>query len=318
MIPESWSLQEMVDPVLGLYALLAVGLLVVSGLVLLGTHVAGKNVSSIWQTYRGWLIMAPLFLVTLWLGRVPTIVGLGLLSMLGFREFARATGLHRHWWYTVAVYVSIVSLCVLELMTDPRTGLAGWYGMFMAAPVYVIALLLTIPVLRNRAEGQLQLVSLSIVGFIYMGWMFGHLAFLANSTSAFGYLLYLFFAVELNDVAAFTFGKLFGRRKLRSNVSPNKTLEGCLGALAVSMVLPWLLHFSFPHFGWVELLLSGIIVGVGGQLGDLTISAIKRDLGVKDMGTLIPGHGGILDRLDSLIFTAPFFFHMVRWFHDLY
>lgn len=309
---------EMVDPVLGRYALVAIGLLVVAGFILLGMRLAGKNVASIWQTYRGWLIMAPLLLITLWAGRVPTILGLGLLSMLGFREFARATGLHRHWWYTVSVYIGIVSLCVLELMTDPRTGMAGWYGMFMATPVFMIALLVTVPVLRNKAEGQLQLVSLSIVGFIYMGWMFGHLAFLANSTNAYGYLLYLFFAVQLNDVAAFTFGKLFGRHKLRNNVSPNKTLEGSLGALAVSMCMPWLLHFSFPHFGLIELLLSGAIVGIGGQLGDLTISAIKRDLGVKDMGSLIPGHGGILDRLDSLIFTAPLFFHMVRWFHDLY
>ncbi len=202
--------------------------------------------------------MAPLLLITLWAGRVPTILGLGLLSMLGFREFARATGLHRHWWYTVSVYIGIVSLCVLELMTDPRTGMAGWYGMFMATPVFMIALLVTVPVLRNKAEGQLQLVSLSIVGFIYMGWMFGHLAFLANSTNAYGYLLYLFFAVQLNDVAAFTFGKLFGRHKLRNNVSPNKTLgrivRGSSRLDVYAMVTPFLVS---PHFGLIELLLSG-------------------------------------------------------------
>jgi phosphatidate cytidylyltransferase len=135
--------------------------------------------------------------------------------------------------------------------------------------------------------------------------MFSHVGFLANSTHAYGYLLFLLLAVESNDVAAFTSGKLLGRRKLREVISPNKTWGGAIGALAFSMALPWLLWFSFPHFGWL-------------QLGDLTLSVIKRDLGVKDMGSLIPGHGGLLDRVDSLIFTAPLFFHMVRWFYDIY
>lgn len=94
-------------------------------------------------------------------------------------------------------------------------------------------------------------------------------------------------------------------------------LGGSLGALTVSMVLPWLMWFSFPHFGPLQLVLTGLIVGVGGQLGDLAISVIKRDIGVKDMGVLIPGHGGLLDRIDSLIFAGPLFFHMVRWFYGL-
>ena len=148
--------------------------------------------------------------------------------------------------------------------------------------------------------------------------MFGHLIFLANARDAYGYVLYLLLAVELNDVAAYTTGKLFGRHPLRSNISPKKTWEGALGALAVSLVLPWLLRFSFPHFTARDLILTGLIVGIAGQLGDLSISVIKRDLGIKDMGALIPGHGGILDRIDSMIYVAPFFFHLVRWFHDLY
>ncbi len=89
-------------------------------------------------------------------------------------------------------------------------------------------------------------------------------------------------------------------------------------ALAVSMILPWILWFSFPHFSKLELVLTGLIVGVGGQFGDLSISLMKRDLKIKDMGATIRGHGGILDRVDSMIYVAPLFFHMVRWFHDLY
>src|SRR5262249_32634362 len=151
----------------------------------------------------------------------------------------RATGLYEDWWMTGTVYLGIAALVLVSLVPDPGTHVHGWYGLFMAMPVYVVSVILAIPILRNRAKGQLQTTSLAILGFIYLGWMFSHLGFIANSTHAYGYLLYLFVAVELNDVAAFTFGRLFGRHKFREVISPNKTWAGALGALAFSLLLPW-------------------------------------------------------------------------------
>jgi phosphatidate cytidylyltransferase len=302
------------------YFLIMAAVLIIAGLVLSVLRWGlKKNVLSIWATYQSWLIMAPLALGCIFAGRVPVIIFFCVLAALGFKEFARATGLYRDWWVTVVVYLGIAALGVTSLLRQPQgdeSG-SGWYGLFIVLPVYVIALILLVPIVRNRVAGQLQCVSLAIVGFIYIGWMFGHLAFLANASDAYGYLLYLLFATEINDVAAFTFGKLFGKHPFRSNISPKKTWEGAIGALAVSMVLPWALRFSFPHFGTTQLILTGLIVGVGGQLGDLAISVIKRDIGIKDMGAGIPGHGGILDRIDSLIYVAPLFFHMAGYFYGL-
>jgi phosphatidate cytidylyltransferase len=271
-------------------------------------------VSSALRTYRGWLVMIPIVLGALLLGRQATIAGVTLLAAFGFREFARATGLYADWWLTGIVYLAIVALGAVSLVPDPRLGSPGWYGLFMALPAFVIALILLVPVLRNRAKGELQKVALAILGFVYFGWMFMHLGWFANTANAYGYLLFLVFAVETNDVAAYTFGRIFGKRRLRAQISPNKTVAGSVGALAVSLVLPWLLWFSFPQFSPALLVLTGLIVGIGGQLGDLVISYIKRDIGIKDMGATISGHGGILDRVDSMIFVAPIFFHMVRWF----
>ncbi len=298
------------------YVLVIIGILVSAGvtLVLIG-GLLGKNVSSIWRTYRSWLVMVPLVLGFIAAGRSAVIIGVGILALSGFREFARATGLYRDWYITGSVFGAIVAVTAVTMASDPKTGYPGWYGLFMALPVYLVGILLVIPVVRNRASGQLQSVALGVLGFVYFGWMFAHLGFLANSKHALGYLLFLIFAVEVNDVAAFTCGKIFGRHPLRSEISPNKTVEGSLGAVLVSLALPWLLRFSFPDFSPMELILVGLIVGVGGQLGDLAISFIKRDIGIKDVGAVIPGHGGVLDRIDSLIFTAPLFFHMVRWFH---
>jgi len=302
------------------YFFIVLGLLVIAGLVLAVLKWGLKKpVDSIWTTYKSWLVMVPILFGCVFAGRIPVIVFFCLLAGFGFKEFARATGLYRDWWMTSVVYLGIIAIGATCLVRQPQ-GLEsgrGWYGLFIVLPVYVVTLILLIPIVRNQAAGQLQQMSLAILGFIYMGWMFGHLAFLANAKNAYGYLLYLLFATEVNDVGAFTFGKLFGKHPFRSNISPQKTWEGAAGALAVSMALPWLLRFSFPYFGATQLILTGLIVGVGGQLGDLAISVIKRDVGIKDMGAGIPGHGGILDRIDSLIYVVPIFFHMTNYFFDM-
>jgi phosphatidate cytidylyltransferase len=302
------------------YCLILLGVFVLAGVVLAVLKwVFKKDVRSIWVTYRSWLVMMPVVMGCIFAGRIPAICFFSIVAGLGFKEFARATGLYKDWWMTGMVYVGIVAVAVVSIVPQPQgeePG-TGWYGLFIALPVYVISLILLVPIARNRVQGQLQSMSLAIVGFIYMGWMFGHLVFLTNATDAYGYLLYLLFATELNDVAAFTFGRLFGRSRLRSNISPKKTWAGAIGALCVSLALPWTLRFSFPQFGPTQLVLAGLIVGIGGQLGDLAISVIKRDIGIKDMGAGIPGHGGILDRIDSLIYVAPLFFHMAGYFYGL-
>lgn len=308
------------DPIFLAYLRVIFVSLFVGGIVLAVLHWGfKKDLGSIWSTYRSWLVLAPIGLAAIFAGRIATIVGVTLLAIAGFKEFARASGLYRDWWMTGAAYAGIVTVGIASLMPHPRGEEPGhgWYGFFVAVPVFAIALILIVPILRNRAKGELQRMSLAIVGFVYIGWMFGHLGFLANAVNAYGYLLFVIFATEVNDVAAFTFGRLFGRHPLRSEISPKKTWEGALGALAVSMILPWLLRSSFPDFTAWQLILTGLIVGIGGQLGDLSISVIKRDIGTKDMGTLIPGHGGLLDRIDSLIYVAPLFMHMAGYYHEL-
>ena len=308
------------DPVFRAYFWIVLASLAIGGAVLAFVRfILKREAASMFKTYRSWILMAGIGLVVVFLGRIPVILGVTLLAIFAFKEFARASGLYRDWWMTGAVYAGIITVGVASLIPHPRgeEPRTGWYGLFVAVPVFAIALILLIPILRNRARGELQRMSLAIVGFIYMGWMFGHLGFLANAINAYGLVCYIIFATAVCDVAAFTFGKIFGRHSLRSEISPNKTWEGAFGAFCVAMVLPWLLWFSFPFFAVRELILTGLIVGIGGQLGDLSISVIKRDIGTKDMAAKIPGHGGIVDRIDSLIYTAPLFMHMAGYYHPL-
>jgi phosphatidate cytidylyltransferase len=306
------------NEVFRIFAVLTTGLLVIGGgLIAIVRFGFARNVSHAWDSYRGWLVMIPLIALSLFAGRETAICFFAIVAILAFTEYARATGLHRDMTMTFIVLAGIAGIAVVAIARDPTTGAKGMYGLFMAAPAFVSAALVLASILRNRPEGQLKAISLALFGFVYIGWMFGHLALFANSRNAYGYLLYLLFAVELNDVAAYTCGKLFGRRPLCTNVSPWKTREGAIGAVAISALFPLAVRFALPDFSAIECVLAGLIVGVGGHLGDLSISVIKRDIGIKDMGTLIRGHGGVLDRIDSLIYTAPLFFHFARFAHGL-
>jgi phosphatidate cytidylyltransferase len=302
------------SPVFLFYVALASGLLLFFGVILAVLKWGlRKNVGHAWTAYCGWLFIVPLLLLAFFMGREAAIAFVTTVAILGFDEFARATGINNDRLIVAIVCLGIVAGCCACLLFDPTSGLPGWLGLFMVLPVFVIPAILVVPVVRDRTQDQLRLVALAVLGFMYFGWMIGHLAFLANSEHAYSYLGYLVLAVELNDVSAYTSGKLFGRHPLRPNISPKKTWEGALGALAVSCLLPWALHFSLPQFDALDCLMAGLIVGIGGQLGDLVISVIKRDLAIKDLGSIIPGHGGILDRIDSLIFASPLFFHYLRY-----
>jgi len=306
------------DPIFRTYLLFATVTLGGAGVVFAWLRGRGYRVGGAWQTYVGWLIIVPIILAALWLGRLATIGLFTLLAILGAKEFARATGLYRDWLMIGVVYAAILAVGASCAVADPNTGESGWYGLFVALPAFTIPAIFLVPVLRNDTRRQLQQMALAVVTFIYIGWLFGHIAFLSNTSNAYGYILFLVFAVALNDVCAFIGGKLCGRRPLRSQISPSKTFEGALCALGFSLLFPWLMWFSLPTFTATELLLTGLIVGVGGQLGDLSISVIKRDIGIKDTGSVLPGHGGILDRIDSLIYSAPLFFHMVVYYQGLH
>lgn len=286
------------DAVFRVYIEILLGLLAVAGAILAVLQLALRiELKEVWKTYRGWLWMGPLAALMIFAGRGPFIIGVITLSLLGFREFASVSGLGRDRRMTAVVALGIIGI-----------GVSAWRDAgLLVVVVGTVVVISLVPIARNRAHGGLEQISLGVTAFVFLGIMLGQLGFLANTSKPYGYLCFLILATEVNDVAAFTFGKVFGRHPLRSGISPRKTWEGSLGALVFSMILPWLVRFSFPNFSARELLCTGLIVGLGGQIGDLTLSLIKRDLGAKDWGTAIPGHGGVLDRVDSLIFVAPLF-----------
>lgn len=124
--------------------------------------------------------------------------------------------------------------------------------------------------------------------------------------------MFLVFLTEINDIMQFVWGKLFGRHKILPKVSPNKTWEGFLGGVVSTTVIGYFLGFLTP-LSTPNVILVSALIAIAGFAGDVVISAIKRDKGIKDMGDSILGHGGVFDRIDSLSYTAPVFFHLVYY-----
>lgn len=195
----------------------------------------------------------------------------------------------------------------------------GWFEIVVLfIPVYVFLFVPAAMVITGDTKGFLRTASQFHWGLMTTVYALSHVVFLvilpADGKQT-GALLALFLVglTELNDVAQYLWGKSLGRIKVTPKVSPGKTLEGLLGGMATTAMAATVFGPLLTPLTWQLGLLAGVIIGLTGFCGDVVMSAIKRDSGVKDSGTLLPGHGGILDRLDSLIFTAPIFFHLVRY-----
>jgi len=149
---------------------------------------------------------------------------------------------------------------------------------------------------------------------LYVGWLGQHLLLVRRLHDGLAWTLLLLLATFATDTGAYAAGRLLGRHKLAPRVSPAKTVEGAVGGLVMAVVAVVALDYllELPH-RLPMMIVLGLAVGAAAELGDLAESLIKRRLGVKDMGHLFPGHGGVLDRLDSLLFVAPVLYYFVRW-----
>jgi phosphatidate cytidylyltransferase len=302
------------DRVTVVLTLAVVALLLLAPLLIFITTRAAKSSADkrkeLWDRYRSWIWLVLVILIPILAGAFWTIVAVATLSFLCYREYARITGLFRERTISLIVVVGILLLTFAEL--------DNWYRLFVALFPLTVALIAIGGLIADQPKGYIQRVGLGVLGFALFGSALGNLGFIANDWNYRPILLLIFFAVELNDVFAYICGHLFGRRKFVPNTSPNKTVGGALGALVLTTpvvaVIAHLIWTGTALDSPIRLIGLGIIISVVGQFGDLMLSSIKRDLGLKDTAKLIPGHGGLLDRFDSLILVAPAVFHYVNYF----
>lgn len=265
---------------------------------------------------RSWWVMAGLFILAIAVNRALGVLFFGLVSFLALKEYLSIIS-------TRGADKRVLLWAYLAIPLQYLWVWLGWYGMFIIfIPVYMFLLMPLRMLIEGETQGFLKAAGTLHWGLMTTVFSLSHAAYLlalpnnVNPTAgSAGILLFLVFLTQFNDIMQYVWGKLLGSIKVIPKVSPNKTLGGLLGGVATTTLLSWLLApYLTPLVGW-EPLAAGVLIGLTGFVGDLSISAVKRDLGIKDTGNLIPGHGGILDRVDSLTYTAPLFFHFVYYLH---
>ncbi len=268
-------------------------------------RIDAKTKSDIVVRWRSWLVLVPVMLGPILLGAAWVMLAVMVLSLLCYREYARVTGLFREKTISAVVVLGIgmVTFAVFD----------HYDRLFFACAVLTSGLIAVVTIPQDRPKGYIQRVALGVMGFVLFGYSLGYIGMICSDRDYRPILVFLLLTVEMNDVFAYCAGKPIGGPKLLPATSPNKTVAGSLGALVLTTALVTVLgHVVFlgSNVDRIDrLVVLGMLVSVLGQLGDLMLSSIKRDVAVKDTGAVIPGHGGLLDRFDSLVLVPPAVFH---------
>jgi phosphatidate cytidylyltransferase len=277
------------------------------------TEAPNPTLDNLNSRIRAWWAMVALIGLAFAFGKAGVIVLFAFASLAALREFITLTPTRRgdHGALAAAFFVVLPLQYYLVWIE--------WYGLYsIFIPVYVFLLLPIVAALRQDTKNFMGRVAEIQWGLMITVFCLSHVpALITLPIPGFAgrnllLIAFLVLVVQASDVLQYVWGKLAGRHKIAPLLSPSKTVEGFIGGVASATLLGAALWWITPFSPWQAGLMA-LMINLMGFCGGLVMSAIKRDRGVKDWGAMIEGHGGVLDRLDSVIFAAPIFFHVTRY-----
>jgi phosphatidate cytidylyltransferase len=267
----------------------------------------GRNM---FMAIASWLAIFMLFLGTSYAGPIAFTCLIAIIAFLGMNEYYRLTGIRS---------IPLIAVATGLLATTMASVLLQRKLFFYAIPSLSLLAFFVCHIASHSFEDIAKRTGSVLVGFIYWGWMPFHFAILHRLEHGFGYIIFLCTMIAFNDNSAFYVGKFLGKggKQFSPRISPNKTWSGVVGGFVVTLAVAMAFRFAVPYLSYPEIALLAVVIGLSIPIGDLIESAMKRDLKVKDSGSLIPGHGGVMDRFDSWIFTAPIMYWSVLFIQHL-
>lgn len=255
------------------------------------------------------LIGIPIILACVYYGGIPFLILILALALIAVNEFYNLMmkkGLFPAFYVGNLITVFFIIFAYYALKRD-------WEPAHSAILTLAAAVAMIAGVFLKREKDTIVDVAVTVLGMIYVGWFMSYLFFIRSLTEHGGYLFFLLFTVWAMDIAAYLAGRVFGHTPLMPSISPRKTWEGAIAGFILCLIAAGIFSRTAQLEIWHALIL-GALIGIFGQVSNLIESLIKREAGAKDSSDLLPGHGGVLDRIDSLILTAPLMYYYVILF----
>ncbi|HEY8272205.1 MAG TPA: phosphatidate cytidylyltransferase [Pseudobdellovibrionaceae bacterium] len=304
MMGTSWS-----SPVYQHTVLIVLSIIFGSGLIVYLFRKSNYYFIASWASIKSWLIVAPLLFILMGLPSPLPLMVLVLIAILGAKAYFQIMGMYNRSYFVLLCYAGILALgaCAYFNRVD----------IYNVMPMAVLGAACLIPMARNNYKHMIQYMSLTLLGFIFLGWSFMHLGLILHLENGIYQLIYLIILTEFCDNTNLAVGRYFGKIKIFPKLNQRRTLGGLSVSIILTLVLAGVMRSLLPDRSDKYWLTAGLIASLGGFIGDLVMSVIRKDAGVKIVGPFIIGRGDFLHRMDRLIFVAPIYFYIMLALPDI-
>lgn len=279
--------------------------LFVSGLIIYIFRNKNPYFIKSWASIKSWLFAAPLLFLLLGTPQPWPLVVLTVIAITGAKTFFQLMGMFHRSYFVIACYLGIIALsfCIHFERID-------YYNLM---PMVVLGLTCLIPLIRNSYKKMIQYISLTLLSFIFLGWSFMHLGLIIKFPNGVYQLMYLLILTEFCDNTNLALGRFIGKTGYLERINPKRTIESFVVSAVLTIVLAFAMRHLLPDRSDIYWLTAGLIAIFAGGIGDLVMTVVRRDLGIRVMGAFILGRGDFLQRMDRLIFAAPIYYYVMLY-----
>ncbi len=304
MIGTSWS-----SPIYQQTVIIVLSIIFGSGLIVYFLRKSSYYFNASWASIKSWLIVAPILFVLMGLPSPMPLVVLVMIAIMGAKVYFQIMGMFHRSYFVLICYGGIIALGVCTYFNR--------VDIYNVMPMLVLGVSCLVPMARNSYKQMIQYISLTLLGFIFLGWSFMHLGLILHLENGIYQLTYLIILTEFCDNTNLALGRYIGKTKIFPKLNPRRTLGGLFVSILLTLVLAGIMRFLLPDRSDKYWLTAGLIASLGGFIGDLVMSVIRKDAGVKIVGPFIIGRGDFLHRMDRLIFVAPIYFYIMLLLPDI-